>query len=682
MSKEKSDGLKKSRRGVRASSEKLYKALVVAGIKTQAELAERIANKEGLENPPRSLVNKIFKEKTVDVASLERVASILGTEAWKLYLDSASENRKTSNSEKVEIFNSTSSESVKSSPSSQSKLNPPFYFLVGVSFIVVLSVLFYMTKADINGGDTDSIQREDALEWDNLQPNFGQYSIVFVPQEEDLYPLVDVLNKEFSGDFRVPTKTAMSMLVGKNRSDITRLFDVDLVVFVSKKEVGRRYFINISLAANGKQEDIYNQYGDLNQFSQSNQETATAVKNIIDQLIIGEKVASPVSADAFWEYLKGKENLDSFYMGESSKVAQAHFYAALRMVPDFPLAHAGLCEAIAHEAWQDEEASDLLEAKAVCEKAMNLASESAAAKLHFSWYLLLSGQQDIAIEQLERMLVSDPDLSEARALLAESYLQRYYLSEKESDLEIAYEKALDATDQDASYWKSWVTRGRITFARGDVDGAIDAFEKSAERGGDFIVLGNLGNLYFCRGELQSAGDTFQRMIQLKSNHHLGHELLATFYFFNKQFEQSTRAMNKSISLVEKEANLAAKWYILAESYRFLGRNSEAIGAYKEAIKINEKDRLLGRAVLAQEVSVILQSLRLRDLDTNFSLPESFTETWINEKVAGITSMQSMIHAAAIKQYFNHNEEARAFLQKAIDVCPVYAQYPGLDELIQ
>ncbi|MEL7449644.1 MAG: hypothetical protein AAFN78_10570 [Pseudomonadota bacterium] len=76
------------KRGIRASREKLSRALAAAGLKTQAALAERIADLEQSTTPPRDLVSRAFRELPVDSLSLERVAVALGVEAHTLYLTS------------------------------------------------------------------------------------------------------------------------------------------------------------------------------------------------------------------------------------------------------------------------------------------------------------------------------------------------------------------------------------------------------------------------------------------------------------------------------------------------------------------------------------------------------------------------------------------------------------------
>lgn len=77
------------RRGVRASRIKLEQALGNSDLerKTQAALAERIADIEELDAAPKDLVSKVFRELPVDPQTLERVARGLGVEAKTLYLE-------------------------------------------------------------------------------------------------------------------------------------------------------------------------------------------------------------------------------------------------------------------------------------------------------------------------------------------------------------------------------------------------------------------------------------------------------------------------------------------------------------------------------------------------------------------------------------------------------------------
>ncbi len=76
-------------RGIRASREKLDSALSNSSLerKTQAALAQKIADIEELDAAPKDLVSRIFREVPVDHQSIARVARALNVEATTLYLE-------------------------------------------------------------------------------------------------------------------------------------------------------------------------------------------------------------------------------------------------------------------------------------------------------------------------------------------------------------------------------------------------------------------------------------------------------------------------------------------------------------------------------------------------------------------------------------------------------------------
>ncbi|MHA7816572.1 MAG: hypothetical protein ACX93N_08860 [Pseudohaliea sp.] len=84
---EENNGRETKRRGVRASRTRLEHALANSDLekKTQIALANRIADLEELEQAPRDLVSRIFREQRVDARSIERVAGALGVPAETLY---------------------------------------------------------------------------------------------------------------------------------------------------------------------------------------------------------------------------------------------------------------------------------------------------------------------------------------------------------------------------------------------------------------------------------------------------------------------------------------------------------------------------------------------------------------------------------------------------------------------
>ncbi len=75
------------KRGIKASRARLEIAMLTAGIKTQSELADRIAAYENLPCPPKNTVNRAFRQQFVSPVTLARIAHILQVSPDDLYLD-------------------------------------------------------------------------------------------------------------------------------------------------------------------------------------------------------------------------------------------------------------------------------------------------------------------------------------------------------------------------------------------------------------------------------------------------------------------------------------------------------------------------------------------------------------------------------------------------------------------
>ena len=78
--------VRKRVRGVIASRNKLEIAMLNAGIRSQSELAQQIAEKESLNSPPKDLVNRTFRQKRVSHQTITRIASVLGISPHSLFL--------------------------------------------------------------------------------------------------------------------------------------------------------------------------------------------------------------------------------------------------------------------------------------------------------------------------------------------------------------------------------------------------------------------------------------------------------------------------------------------------------------------------------------------------------------------------------------------------------------------
>ena len=75
--------------GIKLSRERLEKHLQLAGLFSQIQLAEKIADAEGILSPPRHSISRAFLEKPVSQRTVTRIALALNTEEYELYQTSS-----------------------------------------------------------------------------------------------------------------------------------------------------------------------------------------------------------------------------------------------------------------------------------------------------------------------------------------------------------------------------------------------------------------------------------------------------------------------------------------------------------------------------------------------------------------------------------------------------------------
>ena len=146
-------------RSIRASKSKLTKALYASGMKTQTQLAEKIADNEGLGAVPKNLVSRVFTGKPVDPLSLERVTTALGVETHTVLLSSGETQVEIDDElDTMPIPATTASASASASPVARGGRNIPFTLAVAaLAFVVGVSAssLYYQTYGAIAAAAND-----------------------------------------------------------------------------------------------------------------------------------------------------------------------------------------------------------------------------------------------------------------------------------------------------------------------------------------------------------------------------------------------------------------------------------------------------------------------------------------------------------------------------------------------
>jgi tetratricopeptide (TPR) repeat protein len=681
------------RRGVRASRIKLTKALTEAGLKTQAALAERIADLEGLSTAPKDIVNRVFREQPVDAATLERVARALGVEAYTLYL--AGQDA----SHAPDSTTDAAAETTVAVPDAPQTLGlaavtPPtlrrptrrWIALAGIAAVVALAtaVWLFVRPAALEAEPTQGA----------LEPRYGRFRVAVMEFKGDNDGSLSVAVRERLEKTLGVASAGLPLITEQtDRAEIAARFRTDLVVdgeLVRVGEwVGARAYAYVE--SRGRREQIW-----AESFQASAQarylplvaDRITAAVNRLLGLPSGEGRNPPhfPLAPVQDEYLSGRRHLDAAPNELNLRRAQGSFTVALRHDPNYAEAHAGLCEVALDAVWIESEQRQLADAERSCTHAMQLAPEHPEALRAQAYFLLRSGRGDEAVALYRHLVAREPDDMEAVLGFAGAQFAMYQRTGDETWRNPALETARRAAALAPNFWKPHMWLGVYEHGAGSIERAIDALARAAELDpGNEYVVANLGTMYFCRGDFTKARDLYLRAQEVAPANYAGQEMLGMLYYFLGDFRESARLRQAALDLARgnSDAEIHQMWGSLADSFRQSGDAERAISAYRRAIEIIERDFLMGNATTGDKASRAYYYTVLLLL-TPQPIPQALAaslERDLKESLDATTESYALLRLAQTALIRGDTSLARAALDKAAKRCECYLRYPDLKLLV-
>jgi len=672
------------RRGVRASRIKLTKALTEAGLKTQAALAERIADLEGLSAAPKDIVNRVFREQPVDAATLERVARALGVEAYTLYL--------TGNTPPPEEATVPVGEPAPSSAPEEQPARPTRSGWIAVAAgiaAIALAAAFWLAPR------SSEPPAQTASQLPSLQPKFGRFRVA-----------VTAFNGDIDGAFGEAVRERLEKTLGvasaglpliadpNDRAEIAARFRADLVLDGEIARVGQwigvRAFAYVE--SRGRREQIWAesfQASAQERYLQAAEDRIVAAVHRLLGMPSGDARNPPHFPLAPVQdlYLTGRRHMDAAPNELNLRRAQGSFASAVRHDPNYAEAHAGLCEVALDAVWIESEQRQLADAERSCTRAMQLAPEHPQVLRAQAYFLLRSGRADESIALYRRLVAREPDDMEATLGLAAAKFAMYQRSGDATWREPALEAARRAAALTPDFWKPHLWLGVYEHSAGSVDRAIDALARAAELDpGNEYVVANLGTMYFCRGDFTQARDLYLRAQQAAPAHYAGTEMLGMLYYFLGDFRESARLRQAALDLARgnSDAEIHQMWGGLADSLRQSGQTEPAVDAYRRAIEIIERDFLMGNATTGDKASRAYYYTVLLSLAPQL-MPravEASLERDLKEALSATTESYALLRLAQTGLMRNDEELARAALEKATERCKCYLQYPDLAPLVR
>jgi adenylate cyclase len=335
---------------------------------------------------------------------------------------------------------------------------------------------------------------------------------------------------------------------------------------------------------------------------------------------VRDQLARPATTniDAFEFYSKGRAYIERRDQKENIDFAVQMFREALRLDPDFVLAHAGLGEAYWHKYQATRDSVWVDSAIAASDHALIL--DPYQAQVHISLGIIYQGTGKIegAIEEFERAVALQPMSDAAHRWLGRCYVQQ-----------------------------------------GEMERAIDYFRKAiALRPGYWENYSRLGFCYHTFGRYRDAAEQFRRVITIQPDNYLGYDNLGAMYIFLGLYEEAVTIQRRAIEIYPNHRSYSN----LGTACFHLGRYEEAIAAYRTAIDLKPRDDLYHRNL----GDAYLRVGREQDAEQQFTvasdlLKEHLTINPANAELLGLL--------AVCQAKLRHERDALASIDRATTLEP-------------
>lgn len=364
-----------------------------------------------------------------------------------------------------------------------------------------------------------------------------------------------------------------------------------------------------------------------------------------------ERLSKPytASADAYVEYLQGRDFLRKPKNDGNFRSAVEHFDRAIATDPDFAEAYAGLCEARLGQYERTSTTAFFEQAESICLRALTRDSDAtetylALANLHF-----FSGQYEQAEEEFRHVLTLNPTLVDARLGLARTYAALV----RDDEAEAQFRRAIG---EDPGYWDCYQLYGNFLTRRGRYQEAAVNYQNAISRSQDNVnAYNNLGVAYTLAGDFARAADAFQRSLRLLPSR-AAYANTGTMYYYASEFDKAAEMYREALKIAAEDPVL---WSSLGDSLHAKDdRTEEAQQAYRRALALTEE--ML--SVNPKDVSAMTQNAYV-----TARLGDAERGTQVIERAMALDpeDMYVYYYGALIYELQGRTEETLAALRRAL-----------------
>jgi len=276
-------------------------------------------------------------------------------------------------------------------------------------------------------------------------------------------------------------------------------------------------------------------------------------------------------------YRRGMAELARFDLPGNVDRAIESFRAALSLDADSASAHAGLARGFWFHYYSGDKDLEWLErGLPVAERAVEIDSYLASARVSRGLILASLGRAEEAAEELERALQLDPTRARARVGLGLVHESRGRL---EAAAE-AYRRAIELAPDDR--WPQDLL-GALHYREGRYDEAADAFRRSIELAPDGVFgYRNLAAVHYLKGRHAEAAAVIQKALEIQPSASL-YSNLGTLLYAQGLYPESAAAYERALELPGGEADHVI-WANLGDARGAAGEEEAARRAYRRAIE--------------------------------------------------------------------------------------------------
>lgn len=648
----------KRKRGVKASREKLEKAMLAKGIESQIQLARLISQDEGLHRPPKELISKVFREQSVSHTNLARVAKALGVESHTLYMNSQSTPINA-----PPLASNFKPRSVDSLAELKQRSRPILAIMV-VSLLVIL--LFGLFQ---EGQEEDQLTSSTyrLYGYDPKLKNVGLYmaeefsvlSLIFeeIRKKLSASPLLNFSQtkslsmsnnsvKEYFGHTQSSLLFRIEVMQGKRYSIILLYAQTEQVNYPVAFQLVRSSLLannqqvnNLIAEQFSKQLHKASQYGEINEL---------------------------VNVDALNYLLSGFDLLFDHTDNAAILSAQSRFQNAISLDSKLVEAYAGLCIGLSYESYMNNAAVSFEQAYKYCELAKELDPENEFAELAFAIYYINKADTDAAENTLLHNQGSPISAADELSLKAQITFQRFQDGQEVNEVDIV-ESALKSIKGASELWRSYNVLGQYYLSKGETNKSLLILEQGAEESKHPVLLGNVGSLQLCQGNLASAEATYRQLIAQKPEHYIGYEMLGSVYYYQREYKPALDYRKQALEKLPK-TNIHQLWGVIGLIYAKLNELEVGKPYLLKAIQLIDQDESMQIAALSD-----LISREYYEFVMSGSATEHLDQDLINRAFKDINSLQlsSIMHLSELMKASSRLEESRIAKQTAASICPIY-----------